>query len=466
MKKKTALIAPSFKKLIYEKTKIKVGVPYSPNLTLATLAAGLLREGHSAIIIDLNLVDSPMEYLKEQITRFNPDYAGITFTTPLFYEMAKISELIKTMNPRIIVMGGGAHASSLPEDTLNDSSLDIVAVQEGDLTLLDVVDGKKLNSIDGIYYREGSKIIKNPARKYIEDLDMLPYPAWNLFDLSKYKTTRLLARKNPVAWLETSRGCVFGCTYCNKSVFGRTFRVKSPARVVDEMEHLLKSGFKEIHIADDMFTTDIERAKTICREIITRKMKVPWVSVTGIRVHPFDEELAGLMKKAGCYRILFGIESGNQLILDNIKKNITLEQVRNAVKICKKARLETFGAFMLALPGETEKTMQNTIDFAVELDVDLAKVTITTPLPATPLYNELQKKGNIKTKDWSKFNMYLPANDIYDHPNLDWKVVEKYYNRFYRRFYLRPGYIFKTFINSLRRGNLFYYISYFFKTKW
>lgn len=466
MKRKVALIVPSFQKLIYEKTKIRVGVPYSPNLTLATLAAGLLKDGHSVAIIDLNLAESPMEHLRERIAGLKPDYAGITFTTPLFYEMAKIAGLIKALDPRITVIGGGAHASSLPEDTLNNSPLDIVVVHEGDVALREIVNGADPGSIEGIYYRDNDRVIKTPSRKYLENLDTLPYPAWGLFDLGRYKTTRLLARKDPVAWMETSRGCVFGCTYCNKSVFGRTFRVKSSARVVDEMQHLLTLGFKEIHIADDMFTTDMERAKRICREIIDRKMKVSWVSVTGIRVHPFDEELAGLMKKAGCYRVLFGIESGNQRILDNIKKSITLAQVRNAIGICKKTGLETFGAFMLALPGDTEATMQETIDFAIELDVDLAKVTVTTPLPSTPLYDELQKEGKIKTKDWSKFNLYLPANDIYDHPNLDWKVVEEYYNRFYRKFYLRPGYILRTFLNSLVRGNLFYYILYFLRTKW
>ena len=158
MKKKVALIVPSFQKLIYEKTKIRVGVPYSPNLTLATLAAGLLKDGHSVTIIDLNLAESPMEHLRERIAEFKPDYAGITFTTPLFYEMAKIGGLIKAMDPRITVIGGGAHASSLPEDTLNNSPLDIVVVHEGDVALREIVNGTVPGSIEGIYYRDNGRI--------------------------------------------------------------------------------------------------------------------------------------------------------------------------------------------------------------------------------------------------------------------------------------------------------------------
>lgn len=463
---RTLLIIPSFKKVIYENTKIKAGRIDSPLLSLAVLAANITKFGHETKILDLNLYNVPSTILRKEINDFKPQYVGVTFVTPLFNEMVYIANEIKKYGPDTKIIGGGAHASSLPKETLTNSPLDIVVIGEGDFTILDIVEGKNLADIPGIAYKYNGKIIINHPRKYIEDLDTLPFPAWQLYDLRQYKTSKLMVRKNPAGWIETSRGCPFNCCYCNKSVFGKHFRVKTPERVVDEIDYMLKLGFKEIHIADDMFTTNVDRIKKICEEIIKRKLNFPWATVTGIRVDRGDQEMYKLMARAGCYRVYYGIESGNQEILNNVGKKITLEQVKNAVRMAKKAGLETCGFFMLALPGETEKTMKDTINFACELNLDLAKVTITTPLPGTTLYNELEKEERIKTKDWSKYNLYLPANRIYEHENLNWKIIEKYFNKFYRKFYWRPEYVLKRLIKSISQRALFYDLFSFLKTKW
>jgi radical SAM superfamily enzyme YgiQ (UPF0313 family) len=462
---KILLIIPPFK-YIYKDAKVKAGVPASPLLSLSTLGATLIKSNHTVSILDLNLHRDPMKQLHKELKKFEPEYAGLTFTTPLFGIMSDIASEIKQYNPKTIMIGGGAHASAMPEETLSSSQLDIVVIGEGDFVLPEVVSGKDLSQITGIAYKENGAVKVNARNDFIKDLDSLPFPAWELYDIKKYKTPSFMAKKNPAGWLETSRGCPYNCCYCNKSVFGMNFRPKSPGRVVEEIQYMLGLGFKEIHIADDMFTTDVERVKMICRLIIEKKIKFPWATVTGIRVDRGDQEMFDLMRKAGCYRAYFGVESGNQDVLNGIGKVIKLEQVVNAVKMARKAGMETCGYFMFALPGETEKTMQETIDFACSLNLDWAKASIMTPLPATRLYNELERSGKLKIKDWTKYNLYLTSNQIYEHSTLKWDNVDKYFNSFYSSFYLRPGYIFKRLKKSIQNRTLLSDIIYFLTTKW
>jgi radical SAM superfamily enzyme YgiQ (UPF0313 family) len=229
---------------------------------------------------------------------------------------------------------------------------------------------------------------------------------------------------------------------------------------------MLDLGFKEIHISDDCFNTDMERAKEICRLIIKAGLKFPWSTISGIRVDKVDKELLSLMRKAGCYRVVFGLESGDERILKNINKGITLAQAAFAVKTAKEAGLEVLGYLMIGLPGETEESMRKTIDFALTLDLDIAKMAITVPLPSTPLYNEWLKEGFIKEAAWSKFNLNTIPVELYDHPTLAWDKIEREYKRFYRAFYLRPSYILKRFIYSVKNRRLISNLRHFINTNW
>jgi radical SAM superfamily enzyme YgiQ (UPF0313 family) len=465
--KSILLINPSYA-TVYAGAKIKEGVPYSPVLSLATIAAPLLERGYNVRVIDLNIVREPMKdivllELKENL----PGYVGITFTTPLYDEMYKISQWIKEFDKNIKIVGGGMHASSFPEDTLLNTPLDIVVIGEGDFTLLEILESEDISRVKGVCYKnEKGEIIRNPSREYIKDLDILPFPAWKLFGIEKYRTTDLLARKNPVGWLETSRGCIYGCVYCSKNVHGRTFRTKSAQRVLSEIEFMLKSGFQEIHIADDCFNTDMDRAKEICRLIIKKGLNFPWATVTGIRVDRVDEELLLLMRQAGCYRLYYGIESGDPEVLKNIKKGITLEQIESAVKTAKGVGLEVFGFFMIGLPGETVESMKKTIDFACRLGLDMAKMSITIPLPATPLYNEWLSKGLIKKTAWREFNLYAMSEELFDHPDLTWEQIKRYYKKFYRDFYWRPSFILNRLQQSIKRGTVFSDVKHLLQTDW
>ncbi|MEA2037370.1 MAG: radical SAM protein [Nanoarchaeota archaeon] len=459
---KVLLISPSELKGVFSKSKLSVAIPDAPSLTLASLAVAI-RKQHDVKVLDLCIVNEPLNELTKTLKEFKPDYVGITFTTPSFDEASKIADLVKSHDKDIILIAGGVHTSSLPEETLINSRFDIAVIGEGEKTLLEIANGEKLDGIKGIYFKKDGVIHKNPLRELIENIDELPFPAWDLFDIKKYKSPRLTSKKSPVGKMESSRGCPFACTYCNKCIFKRRFRAKSVNRVVDEIEYMLKIGFKEIHIEDDCFTADIERAKKICDEIIRRKLKLYMNFQNGIRVDRVDEELFHKMKKAGCYRVSLGVESGNQEILNKIKKGTNLEQLRKAFKLAKKAKIETIGFFMVALPGDTKETIDQTIEFAKELKPDIVKIGITIPFPGTELYNELDSQGLIKSKDWRYYNYHNP-NKIYNHENLSWEEIYAARKNFYKQIYLDPAFIYRRFIRGIRTGEIFYDIFYFLKS--
>jgi radical SAM superfamily enzyme YgiQ (UPF0313 family) len=229
---------------------------------------------------------------------------------------------------------------------------------------------------------------------------------------------------------------------------------------------MLTSGFREIHIEDDGFSTDLSRAKEICRQIIIRNLNVPWTLKNGIRVDRVDPELLELMKQAGCYQVAYGIESGNQSVLNGVGKNITLNQVQKAVNMAKRVGLETYGFFMLGLPGETEETLQDTINFALELDMDIVKFSIFTPLPGTPLFEQWQANGSILTTDWSKYSFHNLIDQVYRHPSVDHDTLRRSYREAYRRYYLRWHFIWRRAKKDFSDGRIIWDAKYFLQMKW
>lgn len=460
------LINPAYSNIIYRNAKIKVGVPVNPLLNLAMLAAPLLDAGYKVKILDLDVEDDPDSRLKEELRRSSPRLAGITFTTPLYAEARRIALLIKEISGRTILVAGGAHATTFPREVVETSLFDIVAVGEADFVMRDILLKENLEEIKGLVFKKDGIITETGRAVDMEDLDNLPFPAWQLYDLRRYKKPSLSNRKSPPGYIETSRGCPWGCVFCNKNIQGRKFRPKSPKRLVDEMEYMLKTGFAEINILDDTFSTDINRAKEFCDEIVRRNLKFPWHPLNGMRVDCVDRELFNKMKKAGCYKVSFGIESGNEEIIKRIDKRIKLAQVRDAVRWAREAGFETFGYFMLGLPGDREDTMRDTIRFAKELRLDIAKFNITIPLPGTRLFEEWDKAGFIKTKDWNKYNFYSPSHELYDHPNLSHKTLALYYKKAYRSFYFSPSYLMRRFVRSIKFGTFVRDIKLFLKTDW
>ena len=439
----------------YVGTRINAAFQNYPLLSLASLAAYAREGGFSVVVLDLGIEMEPYKVLEEKLKEYSPDFIGITVTTPLFPEVAQLSKFIRERvgdGTKLIL--GGPHATALPEDCLKESDFDIVVYGEGEETLLEILQNKNLSEIKGIYYKDEGQILKNQLRPMIQDLDSLPFPALDLFDIKRYKCPRVLNRKSPMINFMTSRGCVYGCTFCNKNIFGRKFRTKSVDYVIKEIEYCLNMGIQELRFVDDQFTTDMDRAKQICEAIIKRGLKFPWNLAAGLRVDRVDEEFLRLAKKAGLYQTAFGFESGDQASLDSINKGITIEQSIKAMELVKKVGgIETVGFFMFGLPADTEETLKKTLKFALKLMPDMAKVTITMPFPGTKLYEQYEQAGLIKSRDWSKYLLH-GGGDIYTHPNLSHETMEKYYDLFYRQFYLNPRYLARRLVKSLISGTI------------
>lgn len=439
----------------YKDSKVKVFKQVFPLLSFMSLSAIAKQNGFCTAVLDLGIEENPWRLLHKTLAEKKPRFIGITSTTPLFFEVIEISKIArKILGKEVIIIYGGPHASALPEESLLQSEVDITVRGEGEVALKEIMQGKKLSQIAGVYYKKGNKVFGNSKVKIIDNLDDLPFPDIELYDIKRYHCSKLVSRGSPVLHMETSRGCPHICKFCNKNIFGNGFRVKSPKRVIEEMKYFIKHGAREFRIIDDQFAANLNRAKEICRLMIKENIKVPWNLGAGVRVDRVDAEFLALAKKAGCYQVGVGFESGDQKALDSICKGIKLEQSIKAMEVIRKSGLESVGFFILGLPSETEESMQKTINFAKKLMPTYAKTTILIPFPGTPLFEEYDKKGLIKTKDWSKYNIHS-VTDIYQHPNLTQKQLSKYYNKFYYSFYLNPRFIYFRVLKSLREGTIF-----------
>jgi radical SAM superfamily enzyme YgiQ (UPF0313 family) len=279
---------------------------------------------------------------------------------------------------------------------------------EYEMSLLDLVKALDKNTplgkIKGIAYKEKGKVIINPRRENIEDLDKLPFPAWHLMPMDMYFTP--YSRTKTSIEVLTSRGCPFKCTYC---VFpqliynSRKVRYRSAKSVVDEVEILLKKYKKEgIYFNDDTFTVNRNHVMGICGEIMKRKLKFRWGCFG--RVDTVDREMLENMKRAGCVLIKYGVESGSQKILDRVEKGYKISDIKKAFKLTKEIGIGTHGTFMIGLPGEDSSTIEETMELAKEIDADTILWALLTPFPGTALFDEAEKKGHIEEKNWEKYD--------------------------------------------------------------
>lgn len=438
---------------VYDSSKIRVAITSAPFITLATLAGELLRDGHQARIADLMVERDPFGAYLALLREFRPEIVGITFTTPLFHEAAELAGIAHSELPGCITVAGGIHATTLPRESLEKGSFDLVVMGEGERTLGEIAAGKDPGSIRGIAFGRGEDYTETPPRELIQDLDLLPLPAWQLHDLTRYRSPHIASRRNPVGYMETNRGCNHHCTFCSQRIFGHSVRSKTSRRVVDEMFRMLELGFNDIHIKDDNFTADIDRAKETCRLLIGEEFPAPWALPTGVNVEDVDREFFRLAREAGCYQISFGIESGVPEILERVNKRQSPELIRQAVEMAHESGLETVGFFMMGLPGDTEETMNRSISFARSLPLTYAKASMTLPFPSSALYRQVKMDGRILSEDWRKYNFHS-TSEVWRHENLDWDTIRRYYSLFHRKFYFRPSYIWKRFWRDIRMGQL------------
>jgi radical SAM superfamily enzyme YgiQ (UPF0313 family) len=381
-------------------------IPIMP-MGLSYLASVLEHNNHEVQILDLLVSRYSKEKIKNKIEEYQPDIVGVTSVTLNYPVASDIFKYAKSVDKDIITIIGGPHVTFAPVETLTEAPwIDIVVRGEGEMTMLDIVSGKKLADIDGIAYRDGSiKITRE--RRLIENLDELPLPAKHLFPLSRYLALDVHAS------ILTGRGCPFNCIFCvGSKMGGRRVRYRNPKLIVDEVEQALASGFREINFEDDHLTLNHQHLNALCDEIIARGLKFNWSAFS--RVDTVNSEILHKMKQAGCTWLLYGVESGNQEILDTIKKKITLAKVRDAVNMAKENGIGILASFIVGLPGETLETMRQSMQFAQGLGTSYG-FHVLSPFPGTEVREKAAEYGiQILTSDWTKYDCNRPVTRTKD----------------------------------------------------
>lgn len=442
--------------------KAIVSAPLCPSLTLAMLAGAALEIGQPVQILDLRLETNPDQAFRDKLKAFQPEVIGFSAFTFNYSSGLRLAEIAREILPQTLLILGGVHAQNLTEEDLRPTPFDLVVFGEGERTLQEILSGRPLREITGIFFRDGSTFVRNEPRPLVANLDELNSPAYSLFDLDRYEQKNLLWKSKRIAMVESSRGCPFSCFYCtSRLVFGQSFRAKSPRRMVEEICQLLDLGFTEIHFQDDGFTTDLARAKDICTGILATGRQFPWELYNGIRVDRVDDEFLRLARKAGCYRIRFGVESGNQSVLDQAGKTLRLDVVKEVFAMARRHDIETIALFMIGLPMDTLETIDDTIRFANDLPCDFARISIAIPFPGSPFYEELQRRGLILSNNCDEYHFHGTGKLLFRHPQLSDTEIFSCYRRFYRKFYFRPSYMWNRFILGIRRGTLLRDIRYF-----
>ena len=417
----------------------------TPPLGLGYLASVLRKEGFKVKIIDDAVEKLGLNKLLNKVK--NALIVGITSTTPTFNAALKYAQKIKNRFPEIFVVLGGVHVTFMPYDALKHEFVDAVCTGEGEYTLKEVAErverGKTLEGIKGLIYKEDGKIIDNGKREPVQDLDSLPFPAYDLMPLDRYTVLGHRMEHFPMI---SSRGCPFGCRYCSSSLFmGRKFRARSAENVVDEVEWLVNE-FKAQYIAfsDDTFTLNRKRVEEICREIVNRGIDVEWSCSS--RVDTINRSILEKMKRAGCSAIYYGVESASPAILRYYKKKINLDMVEKAVKLTKEFGIMTICSFIIGSPYETKEDMKATLRFALKLDPDYAQFSILTPYPGTEIYEEAKEKGLLLSTNFDDYTAGKPVlRNLYMSP----EEISRFLKYCYLRFYLRPKFI----LRELKRGN-------------
>ena len=371
-------------------------VPIMP-MGLAYIAAVLERNGDEVQILDLLVSKYTKDKIRAKIDEYQPDIIGTTSVTMNYPIASDILRCCKAIDKDILTIIGGSHVTFCPEETLNEAPwIDVVVRGEGEQTILDIVGGKSLEFIDGIAFRSNGIKLTN-ERELIEDLDVLPLPARHLFPLSKYLALECHCS------LITGRGCPFNCIFCvGSKMGGRRARYRNPKLIVDEIELALNYGFIDMNMEDDLLTLNHKHVNAFCDEIIDRGLKFDWSIFS--RADTVNVELLRRMRAAGCRWMLYGVESGNQQILNTVKKKITLDKIREGVRLAKEADIQVMASFIIGLPGETPETLKETIQFAIELDTSWG-FNVLSPFPGTEVRENAQAYGiEILTNDWTMYD--------------------------------------------------------------
>lgn len=437
-----------------------VMVPISLPMTAGALEA----QGHEVRIKDCIAQEITVEALCEEVKQFHPQLILFNMSTATYASDIQVIEKVREVSRAHFTVIGN-HATSLPHEVLEASKLDSVIRREPEDTTCDLarVLEKKgdLKQVLGITYKtaEGS-IVHNPDRPLRENLDELPFAARHLLENQRYT---LPVINEPYTLIITGRGCPHSCIYCTAyQYYGKKLRLRSAANVVDEMEECLeKHGLRNFTFWSDTFNQNRRHVMEICAEINRRGLssKIRWTANS--RVDCVDPEVLKAMKESGCLGVSYGVESGSDEVLRRAKKGATVEQARQAIAWTKQAGIEVLCHFIFGLPGETRETIEETIQFALETDPDYAQFYCAVPFPKTELEEIVHREGWRVAEDYSCYEL---NQVVYETPQLPRRELEAARIRAYRRFYLRPGYLWKRmkrmhtvrdFVTTVHQGGRF-----------
>jgi magnesium-protoporphyrin IX monomethyl ester (oxidative) cyclase len=401
-------------------------------LGLMYMAAVLEQAGYKTEILDAFMTDDPFrkdgemitvgmpfDQIKQEIQQRKPDIVGIAgpFTCQIEHAL-KVSNVTKEVDSSILTVVGGPHVTVVPKDFLEEAkNVDIAVIGEGEYAMREIAqcfEGKKqLSEILGVAYRKNGEVSVNEPRPFITNLDELPYPAYDHVDMERYLSPKKIGYRsfrNRAISMITSRGCPYNCCFCSVHLhMGRGFRAHSANYTLKHIQYVV-DNFKveNLFFEDDNLTFDLERFEAICDGLIEKKIKIGWETPNGVRADCLNLNLLQKMKKSGCQSVFFGVESGDQEILNNvICKSLDLNRVEEVAKICRQIGLKTGGFYIIGFPGEKKENMQRTVDFALKLkrDFDVGMhLFIATPSYGTKLYEECKAKGYIQRDlSWNSF---------------------------------------------------------------
>jgi len=414
---------------------VAVSLPYG----LLSIAAVVRQHGYEVALIDACNLGYSVDETVERICALQPDYLGITTVTLSIDRCAEVAQHLKARRPALKIILGGAHISSASKETMDRyPAFDVGVLGEGEETIIELFraldEGRPLAGIKGIIYRQGQEILREPRRPFIDNLDALPLPAWDIVEnMNFYRPSAPSYVRLPSTTIVTSRGCPGRCLFCNSKAMYGQLRCFSAAYVIKMIEHLRNTyGMRDLSIYDDNFLFFEDRVREICHFLLKNHIDLTWSCYS--RVDQGNLELFQLMKKAGCWQISYGIESGSQRILDFIRKGVTLQQIADTVALTKKAGLRTRGFFIIGHLTEDHQSINDTIDFMLRLPLDDFHFTTFTPLPGTAAHAMADQYGTFD-RTWSKMNLQYP---VFIPHGLTAQDLENYSRKAYQKFYHRP----------------------------
>lgn len=419
--------------------RVRQGEETIPGLGILMLAAVLRQHGYRVHLDDAKAHGTPVENVAQRIAALRPDYLGLSATTISVTNAGRIAERVKALVPGVVTILGGAHVSAIPERTLDAfPSIDYAIVGEGEVSLVDLLarleSGIAIDDVAGLVYRRNGRVHANPRAPYIDDLDSLPPPAWDLLPdfPHRFRPTLFSYPRTPVATLITSRGCPFSCTFCDRSTSGRKGRMHSVEGVLRLCQMLVDRGVRHINFLDDLFTVRKQRVIDLCHAFLDHGFTFSWSCTS----HPnlLDFSTMQLMRRAGCWQIAYGIESGSQRILDVVKREVRIPRMRETLRMTRAAGIRAKGFLMLGHPTEGLDSLTETAAFLRDVELDICQITKFTPYPGTPAYPTIHEHGTF-VEDWERMNA---MNFVFVPNGLTADTLESYFDHCYRAFYSRP----------------------------